>query len=407
MPLIDPFWYPTLVAAAIAVVVASLVQRAVEVLLLRLTKSLPISQATLVAMRQPARWTLPLVALQMTAQGAPNTLPGIEPLRHGLMIALIAAFTWLLVRAVTGLARGVIAKYPADADENLRARRLHTQARVLARTVNGIIIVAGLSMILMSFPGARRIGTSLLASAGLIGIVAGLAAKPVFSNLIAGLQIALAQPIRIDDVLVVEGQWGRVEEISGTVVVVRLWDERRLILPLTYFIERPFENWTRRSSQLHGSVFLQVDYRTPLAPLRAELERIVRSAPEWDGRYFDLKVTDANDRTMQVRVLCTAHSSSLAFDLRCRVRESLIEFLQREYPDCLPRMRIDAPPDAGWESADGQRRQAWRDGRKDGRALADGRVEESPSGVIDHGQGVLASRPPDPTSGARPSSPLG
>ena len=212
---------------------------------------------------------------------------------------------------------------------------------MLARTADSVLLVAGASMMLMTFPGARQVGASLLASAGVIGIVAGLAAKPVFSNLIAGLQIALAQPIRIDDVLVVEGEWGRVEEITGTFVVLRLWDERRLILPLSYFIEKPFQNWTRSSAQLLGSVFIYADYGMPLAPLREEVERIVKAAPEWDGRFFNLRVTDTTERTMQIRVLCTAASSSLAFDLRCTVREGLIDFMQREYPQFLPRVRIE------------------------------------------------------------------
>jgi small-conductance mechanosensitive channel len=172
--------------------------------------------------------------------------------------------------------------------------------------------------------------------------VAGLAAKPVFSNLIAGLQLAVAQPIRIDDVLVVEGEWGRVEEITGTFVVVRLWDERCLILPLTYFIEKPFQNWTRSSAQLLGSAFFYVDFGMPLAPLRAELERVVRAAPEWDGRTFVLQVTDTTDRAMQLRVLATARNSGQAFDLRCRIREGLIDFMQREYPQFLPRLRIES-----------------------------------------------------------------
>jgi small-conductance mechanosensitive channel len=194
---------------------------------------------------------------------------------------------------------------------------------------------------LMTFPGARQVGASLLASAGVIGLVAGIAAKPVFSNLIAGLQIALAQPIRIDDVLVVEGEWGRVEEITGTFVVLKIWDDRRLILPLSYFIEKPFQNWTRSSSQLLGSVFIYADYGLPLAPVRAEVERLVKAAPQWDGRFFNLQVTDTTERTMQLRVLCTAASSSLAFDLRCAVREGVIDFMQREYPQFLPKMRIE------------------------------------------------------------------
>jgi len=184
-----------------------------------------------------------------------------------------------------------------------------------------------------------------------IGIIAGLAAKPVFSNLIAGLQLALTQPIRIDDVLVVEGEWGRVEEITGTFVVLRIWDERCLILPLSYFIEKPFQNWTRSSAQLLGSVFFYVDFGMPVAPLRAELERIVRGAPEWDGRTFVLQVTDTTERTMQIRALATAQSSGLAFDLRCRIREGLIDFMQREYPQHLPQLRIGKDAALGQSTA--------------------------------------------------------
>ena len=216
------------------------------------------------------------------------------------------------------------------------------RVRVLSRSAMSVVVVAGCAMALMTFPGARQVGASLLASAGVIGIVAGLAAKPVFSNLIAGLQLALAQPIRIDDVLVVEGEWGRVEEITGTFVVLRIWDDRCLILPLTYFIEKPFQNWTRSSAQLLGSAFFYVDFGMPLAPLRAELERVVRAAPEWDGRTFVLQVTDTTDRAMQLRVLATARNSALAFDLRCRIREGLIDFMQREYPQFLPRLRIES-----------------------------------------------------------------
>ncbi|VTY34739.1 Miniconductance mechanosensitive channel MscM [Xylophilus ampelinus] len=228
-----------------------------------------------------------------------------------------------------------------------------TQARVLARTANTMLLLAGGALMLMTFPGAKKFGASLLASAGLIGIIAGLAAKPLFSNLIASLQIALSQPIHLDDVLVVEGEWGRVEEINGTFVVLRIWDDRRLILPLSYFIDKPFQNWTRNSAQLLGSVFIYVDFRLPLAPVRAEVERLIRSAPEWDGRFFGLQVTDATERSMQLRILCTAASSGLAFDLRCKVREGVIDFLQREYPECLPRLRVDAESSEGPERTAG------------------------------------------------------
>jgi len=337
-------WFGTWLAVLIAVPLALLVHRIGGLVLGRITRPAPAVHAMVVNCHSPARLVLPLVALLLIFQAAPDDLRFIASVRHLNGLVLIAAATWLIVRAISGFADGVLAQHPSDVADNLQARRVLTQTRVLARTAMSVVIVAGGAMMLMTFPGARQVGASLLASAGVIGIVAGLAAKPVFSNLIAGLQIALAQPIRIDDVLVVEGEWGRVEEITGTFVVVRIWDDRRLILPLTYFIEKPFQNWTRHSAQLLGSVFIYLDYGMPLAPLRAEAERIVKAAPEWDGRFFNLRVTDATERTMQVRVLCTAATSGLAFDLRCSVREGLIDFMQREYPQHLPKMRIEADP---------------------------------------------------------------
>ncbi|MGJ7486424.1 mechanosensitive ion channel family protein [Variovorax sp. LT2P21] len=348
-------WFPPFVSALIAVFLALLLHRVASLVLQRVTRHMPVLHALLVNIKGPAQALLPLLALQAVWQAAPDDLRFIASVRHVNGLLLIAMATWVLVRAVNGFADGLIAKHPYDAADNLQARRVLTQTRVLARSANSVLLVAGAAMMLMTFPGARQVGASLLASAGVIGIVAGLAAKPVFSNLIAGLQIALAQPIRIDDVLVVEGEWGRVEEITGTFVVLKIWDDRRLILPLSYFIEKPFQNWTRTGSQLLGSVFIYADYGMPLAPLREEVERLVKAAPQWDGRFFNLQVTDATERSMQLRVLCTAASSSLAFDLRCAVREGVIDYMQREYPQFLPRLRVEdgdaqtrpkaAPPD--------------------------------------------------------------
>lgn len=335
-------WFGTWVAILVAIPLALLVHRIGGLVLKRITRPAPAVHAMVLNCNAPARLVLPLAALLLIFQAAPEDLRFIGSVRHFNGLLLIAAATWLAVKAISGFAEGVLAQNPSDIADNLQARRVLTQTRVLARTAMSVVIVAGGAMMLMTFPGARQVGASLLASAGVIGIVAGLAAKPVFSNLIAGLQIALAQPIRIDDVLVVEGEWGRVEEITGTFVVVKIWDERRLILPLTYFIEKPFQNWTRHSSQLLGAVFVYVDYGMPLAPLREEVERIVKAAPEWDGRFFNVRVTDATERTMQIRVLCTAATSGLTFDLRCSVREGLIDFMQREYPQFLPKMRISA-----------------------------------------------------------------
>lgn len=334
-------WVGLLIAALLIVPLALLAHRLGGLVLERVTRSVPVLHTMLLNIKRIAKIVLPLIGLQLLWQAAPDDLRFIGNIRHLNGLLLIAAATWLAVQAVSGFAEGMVKQHPSDVRDNLEARRVLTQSRVLARTANSVLLVAGAALMLMTFPGARQVGASLLASAGVIGIVAGLAAKPVFSNLIAGLQIALAQPIRLDDVLVVEGEWGRVEEISGTFVVLRIWDDRRLILPLTYFIEHPFQNWTRHSSQLLGSVFVYADYGMPLAPLRTEVERIVKAAPEWDGRFFNLRVTDATERTMQIRVLCTAASSALAFDLRCTVREGLIDFMRREYPQFLPKMRIE------------------------------------------------------------------
>lgn len=340
-------WFSTWLAAVIAIPLALVIHRIGGMVLLRMTRPVAVLHALIQKSQRAAKVALPLIALQLVWQSAPDELRYIDTVRHINGLLLIAGCTWLVTRAISGFADGVVAKHPLDVEDNMQARGIHTKTRVLARTAMTVIVVAGVSMMLMTFPGARQVGASLLASAGVIGIVAGLAAKPVFSNMIAGLQLALAQPIRLDDVLVVEGEWGRVEEITGTFVVLRIWDDRRLILPLTYFIEKPFQNWTRQSAQLLGSVFFFVDYSMPIAPLRLAVERIVRAAPQWDQRFFNLQVTDTTEQTMQLRVLCTAASSSLAFDLRCVVREGLIDFMQREFPQHLPKFRFDAGTSMG------------------------------------------------------------
>lgn len=353
IPILDALhlspWLATAIAACLAVLLAAAVHRIAALIARRATRSAPVLHAMVQACVPVMRVLLPLIALQLVWQAASDGLPAIGSVRHFNGLAVIAGATWLVVAGVGGLAAGVIASNPSDVEDNLHARRIATQARVLSRTAMIGAVMAGVSLMLMTFPGARQVGASLLASAGVIGIVAGIAARPVFSNMIAGLQIALAQPIRIDDVLIIEGEWGRVEEITGTYVVLRIWDERRLIIPLQWFIEHPFQNWTRTNSEILGTVFLYADYRLPLDPLRTELDRILETAPEWDKRVKVLQLTDVTERTIQIRVLVSARSSSLAFDLRCRVREALVTFIQREYPDCLPQVRSPAPdgrPDA-------------------------------------------------------------
>ena len=347
-------WLPTLGIAAAAMLLTELIFQIGERVVRRATRSTPLPSAVAQAVRSPARWALPLLALNLVwHEAAPDTLAGLASVQRLTGLLLIAAFTWLLVRAVNGLAKAVIAAHPVTVADNLEARRIHTQTRVLSRTVAGLAVLIGASLMLMTFPAVRQIGTSLLASAGVVGIVAGFAARPVLGNLIAGLQIGLSQPIRIDDVVIVEGEWGVIEEITGTYVVVRIWDQRRLVVPLQYWIEKPFQNWTRKTSELIGTVFLWVDYRMPLAPLRAALQRACESTEHWDGRFALLQVTEAGEQAMQLRCLVTSASAPAGWDLRCHVREYLVDFIQREYPQYLPRLRAetrmtgeDVPPAA-------------------------------------------------------------
>lgn len=260
---------------------------------------------------------------------------------HWIVVVVVLGLTWLAVAAVGTVKRRVLRRYPVDVEDNLAARRMQTQARVLGRLAQFLVALLGVSLALMTFPAVRQLGTTLLASAGLIGLVAGIAAKPVFGNLIAGLQIALSQPIRLDDVVIVEGEWGRVEQITSTYVVVRIWDERRLVVPLQWFIEHPFQNWTRTTAQLVGDATLWLDYRTPMAAVREHLQKTCEGDPRWDGRVCVAQVTDASEQAIQVRMLVSARNSGDLFDLRCAVRESTVAFLEHEHPGALPRLRTD------------------------------------------------------------------
>ncbi|WMJ67986.1 mechanosensitive ion channel family protein [Stenotrophomonas sp. 24(2023)] len=287
----------------------------------------------------PLATALPLLLLIPALEATPLQDPLLGNLQRILHISLVACFIWLLVRGVSAIERAILRSNPIDVADNLEARRIQTQTRVLSRVIMGGIIVLGASLVLLQFDMVAKIGSALLASAGLIGLVAGIAAKPVFGNLIAGLQIALTQPIRLDDVVIVEGEWGRIEEITSSYVVVRIWDERRMVVPLTWFIENPFQNWTRRSADLLGAAFLWLDYRAPIAAIRAELERICQGQSLWDGRVCVTQVTETSERTIQVRLLVSARNSGDAFDLRCLVRERMLDFLAREHPQALPRLR--------------------------------------------------------------------
>ncbi|MDY6843443.1 MAG: mechanosensitive ion channel [Thermodesulfobacteriota bacterium] len=256
-------------------------------------------------------------------------------------IILILAVAWLLVHITFVAEDFIMSQYRIDESDNLLARRVHTQIQFFKKVIIIGIIVLALASVLMTFDRVRQLGTSILASAGIIGIIIGFSAQRSIATLMAGLQIAITQPIRIDDVVIVENEWGRVEEITLTYVVIRIWDQRRLILPITYFIEKSFQNWTRLSAELLGTVFLYVDYTVPVEAVREELTRILEGSSLWDRRVNVLQVTNSTDRTMELRALMSASDASNAWSLRCEVREKLIEFVQKHYPDNLPKLRAE------------------------------------------------------------------
>ncbi|WP_193212925.1 mechanosensitive ion channel family protein [Luteolibacter marinus] len=251
----------------------------------------------------------------------------------------------LIIRSAR-VAEGVLLKaHRMDVADNLKARQIYTQVSVIRKV---IVVCAGalaVACMLMLFEPVRQLGTSILASAGIAGIVLGLAAQKTLSNLFAGIQIAVSQPIRIDDVVIVEGEWGKIEEISLTFVTVCIWDLRRLVLPINYFIEKPFQNWTRNSATLLNSVFIYSDYTLPVEPLRRELRRLLEANPLWDGGACVLQVTDSTPQAMEIRCLMTSSDAPKGWDLKCEVREGLVTFIRENYPECLPRVRAEVRRD--------------------------------------------------------------
>jgi len=262
-------------------------------------------------------------------------------LNKALEISLTINFSVILVSIIRVLQDLFYHKYDLAKEDNLKERKIRTQLQFVRKFVVVLIVLVTTAIVLLSFESMRKIGTGLLTGVGIGGIIIGFAAQKSLSNLLAGFQIAFTQPIRIDDVLIVEGEWGRVEEITLTYVVVNIWDQRRLILPITYFIEKPFQNWTRVSAELLGTVFLYFDYNLPIPPLRDELTRLLNNNPLWDKRVNVVQVTDNKESNIEVRFLMSAKNSSQAFDLRCYVRENMIAFIRENYPDSLPKTRLE------------------------------------------------------------------
>jgi small-conductance mechanosensitive channel len=253
---------------------------------------------------------------------------------------IIAAFTWLCIVILRLGKYYVLKENDIDVEDNLESRKRYTTVSILEKVIVFTIILIGLGLILISFESIREVGVGLFASAGVAGIIIGLSAQKVVGAFLAGIQIAFAQPFRIDDAVLVEGEWGWIEEINLTYVVVRIWDKRRLVLPTTYFIEKPFQNWTRTSADIIGTVFLYTDYTVPFEDLRKELTRLLNSTDLWDGKVNVLQVTDTKESTIEIRILVSAKNSPTTWDLRVYIREKMIEFIQNNYPDSLPKTRV-------------------------------------------------------------------
>ncbi|CAM3276099.1 mechanosensitive ion channel [Paracoccus nototheniae] len=299
--------------------------------------------------RGPVQLALIIAALSVAARIAPLTVEETTTLRHVLLLCFIACLTLVARSALQIWVALHLRRFRVDVEDNLLARKHVTQSRILQQVGSLLIVAIGISAMLMSFDGVRQYGVSLLASAGAAGLVVGLALQPVLRNLFAGIQLAITQPIRIDDAVIVEGEWGNIEEIGGTYVVVRIWDKRRLIVPLSYFMEQPFQNWTRSDATLIGVVMIYVDYAADIPALRTEAERIVRASSLWDRDVFALQVTDFRETVSEVRILASARNAGRAFDLRCEIREHLLAYLQQHQPQAMPRHRgsidLNATPD--------------------------------------------------------------
>lgn len=296
----------------------------------------------------PARAIFLLTCVLMSLPFVPGVPKHIEHLiAHGVFMVIVAALGWFAVGCIYVLQNFMLRRYDITAADNVRARRIYTQFHVFRRIAIAFVVIITAGALLWTFNDPRiwHYGSGLLASAGVATLVVAAAAKSTASNFLAGLQIALTEPIKLDDVVVVQGEWGRIEEITSSYVVVKIWDLRRLIVPLSWFIENAFANWTRESSEILTTSFLYLDYEVPVKELRAELERIVKTAPQWNKKVVGLQVTNLTDRSMEVRCLMSADDSSKAFDLQCLVREEMMDWVREHYPTAFPTARFAARPE--------------------------------------------------------------
>jgi small-conductance mechanosensitive channel len=338
-----PDWAVALVLLALAVCAALVIHKGALTILRRaLTGTHPYLVRIVNGTQGPSRLALLLFALAVTVPVAPLPPETAQLLSRLLFIATIVLLGWIAIAAIHLAADLYLMRFRMDVADNLLARKHYTQINILTRAGDIVVGLLTAAFALMTFPSVRQYGVSLFASAGVAGLVVGLALRPLLTNLLAGLQLAVTQPIRIEDAVVVENEMGWIEEITATYVVIRIWDLRRMIVPLSYFIEKPFQNWTHQGAALLGTVMLYLDYRAPIDAIRDEAKKIVEASPNWDRKVFGVQVTDSKESTIEIRVLVSAVNAGKAFDLRCELREKLIAFLQRDHADALPRRRQES-----------------------------------------------------------------
>lgn len=289
----------------------------------------------------PLLWVLVWIMLKFFAYAFLKELSVFKYVAHINNILLILSVAWVLMKLVRLLAFGLQKKFNVDVPDNLEARKKLTQLKVFQKICDAVIVFVALSFILMTFDEAKIVGKSLLASAGVAGIIIGFAAQKSIGMFLSGIQLALTQPIRLDDVVVMEGEWGRIEEITLTYVVVKIWDERRLVLPVNYFLEKPFQNWTRKSADILGTVFIYVGYDLPVQAVRDFVPKILQDNPNWDGRAFNVQVTNTTEWYKELRILVSSADASKNWNLRTEIREEVIDFIQANYPECFVRVRLD------------------------------------------------------------------
>jgi small-conductance mechanosensitive channel len=291
--------------------------------------------------RRPFKYLMVLLAINI-AIPLLNLQPGAVYIFNSIFRSIfIISAAWLMIGLSIAGEEIILSRYNINSSDNLKARAIYTQTQMIRKIFAAVIIILAIALILMGFDSFRQLGTGILASAGIASVVIGLAAQKIFGNFLAGIQIAFTQPIRIDDVVIVENEWGKIEEITLTYVVVRVWDLRRLVLPISYFIEKPFQNWTKTSANILGAIFIYTDYTIQVEVLRQELNRILKNSEKWDGKVCGLQVTDAKEHTLELRALVSAADASLAWDLRCDVREKLIDFIQKNYAGAMPKTRAE------------------------------------------------------------------